>query len=84
MQSKKENHLWVIWHLQNAAKKDRPDEEIKKGDMVRIMLKMNKFDKAHMPNWSSEKYQVIGTENNNFLLNHPTKRKVFLRHGIRK
>ena len=51
--------------------------------MVRIMVK-NKFDKAHMPNWSSEKYKVIGIDNNNFLLNHPTKRKVFLRHEIRK
>ena len=61
------------WHLQNAAKKNRPYEEIKKkGDMVRIMVKKNKFDKAHMPNWSLEKYKVIGIDNNNFLLNHPT------------
>ena len=27
---KKENHLWVNWHLQNASKKNRPYEEIKK------------------------------------------------------
>ena len=48
------------------------------------MINNNKFDKAHMPNWSSEKYKVIGIGNNNFLLNHPTKRKLFLRHEIRK
>ena len=48
--------------------------------MVRIMVKHDKFDKAHMPNWPSEKYKVIGIDNNNFMLNHPTKRKVFLRH----
>ena len=52
--------------------------------MVRIMIKHDKFDKAHMPNWSSEKYEVIGIGNNNFLFNHPAKRKVFMRHEIRK
>ena len=36
---KPSNHLWVVWHLQNAAKNNRPYEEIKKGDMVRIMIK---------------------------------------------
>ena len=52
--------------------------------MVRIMIKKKRFDKAHMPNWSSEKYKVIGIDNNNFLLNHPTKRKLYMRHEIRK
>ena len=51
--------------------------------MVRIMIKTNQLDKAHMPNWSSEKYKVIGIDNNSFLLNHPTKRKLVLRHEIR-
>ena len=57
---KPSNHLWVAWHLQNAAKRNRPCEGIKKGDMVRIMIKHNMFDKAHMPNWSSEQYKVLG------------------------
>ena len=48
------------------------------------MVKRNKSDKAHMPNWSSGKYKVIGIDNNNCLLNHPTKRKLCLRHEIRK
>ena len=26
---KPSNHLWVVWHLQNAAKKNRTYEEIK-------------------------------------------------------
>ena len=52
--------------------------------MARIMIKNNKFDKAHMPNWSSEKYKVIGTDTNNCMLNHPTRRKICLRHEIRK
>ena len=44
--------------------------------MVRIMVKRNTFDKAHTPNWSSEKYKVIGIGKNNLMLNHPTKRKL--------
>ena len=52
--------------------------------MDRIMIKSNKLDKAHMPNWSSETYIVIGIDKNKFLLNHPTKRKVVMRHEISK
>ena len=78
------NHLWVAWHLWDSAKRDRKYEEINKGGMVRIMIKNIKFDKAHMPNWSLDKYKVLGIDNNTFLLNHPTKRKVWLRHEIRK
>ena len=58
--------MWVSWHLWNSAKRDRKHEETKKGDMVRIMIKKNKFDKAHTPNWSSEKYKVLGIDKNNF------------------
>ena len=72
-----QNHLWVAWHLQSKSKNNRPYEEIEKGDVVRIMIKTNKFDKAHMPNWSSEKYKVIGIDNNNVILNHPTKQELF-------
>ena len=36
-----------------------------------------------MPSWSSETYKVIIIYNNNVRLDHPTKRKVFLRHEIR-
>ena len=48
------------------------------------MILTNKSDKAHMPNWSSETYTVIGIANNNFLLNHPTTRKLYMPHEIRK
>ena len=33
--SKTENHLWVNWHLQNAAKNNRKHPDIKDGNMVR-------------------------------------------------
>ena len=37
-----------------------------------------------MPIWSSEKHKVIRIDNHNLMLDHPTKRKVFRRHEIRK
>ena len=33
-----QNHLWVAWHLQNAAKHNRKYEEIKEGQMVRNII----------------------------------------------
>ena len=36
---KKENHVWVNWHLQNNVKKDRKYPKIKEGDMVRVNIK---------------------------------------------
>ena len=62
---------------------NRKYEEIKKKEMVRIMIK-HKFGKAHMPSWPSETHKVIIIDNDNVMLDHPTKRKVFLRHEIRK
>ena len=38
MLSKKQNHLWVNWHLQNNVKKDRKHPKISEGDMVRIKM----------------------------------------------
>ena len=36
---KKENHLWVNWHLQLSAKKYRKYPKINEGDFVRVNIK---------------------------------------------
>ena len=56
---KKENHLWVNWHLQNAAKKNRKHTGIKDGDMVRYKLKPSIGTKSHEPKWSSTRHKVV-------------------------
>ena len=43
---KKENHLWVNWHLQNNATKDRKYPKINEGDMVRVNIKRNNLLKV--------------------------------------
>ena len=83
--TKKENCLWVVWHLQNNARRNRRYPEVSVGDLVRVNLKpKHGITKEHHPKWSLEKYKVLRIEGNNYLLNHPTKRKVFLRHEIIK
>ena len=56
----KENHLWVNWRLQNAAKKNRKHPGIKDGDMVRYKLKTSIGTKNHEPKWSSTRHRTVG------------------------
>ena len=61
----KENHLWVNWHLQNAAKNNRKHPDMKDGDMVRYKLKPSIGTKSHEPKWSSTRHEVVGNLINN-------------------
>ena len=54
---KQENHLWVSWHLQNSAKRNRKHPEIEKGDMVRYKLKPSIGTKSHEAKWSSTRHK---------------------------
>ena len=83
--TKKENFLWVAWHLQNNARRNRRYPEVSVDDMVRVNIKpKHGITKEYHPKWSLEKYKVLRVDGNNYLLNHPTKRQVFLRHEILK
>ena len=77
--AKEENHLWVNWHLQNNAKKDRGYPKINEGDMVRVNIK-NKFAKGHEPNWSRERYEVVCIKGNQYLIPSINGDKLHLRH----
>ena len=81
----KENHLWVSWHLQNAAKKNRKYPDIKDGDMVRYKLKPSIGTKGHEPKWSSTRHKVVGKPTNNqYFIPSVNKNKVWLRHELLK
>ena len=62
---KKDNHLWVNWHLQNAAKKNRKHPDIEDGDMVRYKLKPSIGTKSHEPKWSSTRHRIVGNSTDN-------------------
>ena len=74
--TKKENFLWVAWHLQNHARRQRKYPEITANDLVRINIKpKHGITKGHDHGWSSKKYKVIRVEDNSYLLDHPTKKR---------
>ena len=81
---KKENRLWVNWHLQNNAKRNRKYPDIKPGDMVRVNIKPKIGTKAHDPKWSSTRHKVISIYGNSYLIDYLPKKKLFLRHEMLK
>ena len=60
-----EDHLWVNWHLQNSAKKNRKHPDITNGDMVRYKLKPSIGTKSHEPKWSSTRHRIVGNSTDN-------------------
>ena len=81
---KKENHLCVHWHLQNNATKYRKYPKINEGDMVRVNIKKNKFAKGYEPNWSRERYKVVGIKGNQYFIPGISKDELHLRHELLK
>ena len=85
----KENHLWVNWHLQNAAKKNRKHPDINDGDMVRDELKPSIGTKNHEPKWSSTRHRIVGnsTDNQYYIPSvavENRKTKLWMRHELLK
>jgi len=84
--TKKENFLWTAWHIANNARKEKKYPHLSINDKVRINIKPKKsITKDHDPRWTKEVYQITYiTSDGRYMLNHPTRRKVFLRHELLK
>ena len=87
--TKPDNRLWVNWHLNASAKKNRKYPDIKDGDMVRFKLKPSIGTKSHQPKWSSTRHKVVGNSTNNeYFIPSITveyrKSKIWMRHEIMK
>ena len=80
----KENHLWIDWHLQNAAKKSRTHPEIKDGGMVRYKLKPSNGTKSHEPKWSSTRHRSVAIKGNQYFIPSIHKSRMWLRHELMK
>ena len=81
---KKDNHLWVNWHLQNKAKRERKYPKINEGDTVRVNIKKGRFAKGHEPNFSKERHKVVDVRNNQYFIPSINKAKLYLRHELLK
>jgi hypothetical protein len=84
--TKEGNGLWVAWHLYNEASRNRKYPSLSVGSQVRVNIKPGKYGqmKAHSPKWSPLTYKVIAIRGNEYLLNHTTRRRIFLRHELLK
>jgi len=49
---KKENHLFVAWHLWDSAKRDRTYSKTSENDSVRIKINQKKTAKGHGPTFT--------------------------------
>ena len=48
------------------------------------LILTNKFAKGHEPNWSRERYKVVGIKGNQYLIPSINKYKLYLRHELLK
>jgi transposase InsO family protein len=76
------NELFVSFNLQQNATFSRNYEELIVGDNVRVKMKKEKGTKGYDPKWSKVVYKITFIKGGDYLINHPTKRHVYLRHEI--
>ena len=77
------NVFWVVWHLQNAAKKNRTYGEIVAGNYVRVNITPKSgITKGHHPTYDSTKHKVISIKCNHYLIDIIYKKKLYHRHEL--
>ena len=81
---KKENRIWVSWHLQISAKRNRKHPGIKKGDMIRFKLKPSIGTKSHSPKWSSTRHKILAIKDGQYVIPSINESKMWLRHELFK
>ena len=76
------NIMWVMWHLQNAATKQRKYPKIQDSDYVRIKINPKRTAKGHEPTFSKEKYKIVAIKDNEYYIPSFHKHRLWLRHEL--
>ena len=71
---KKENRMWVWWHLNNEAKRDRKYPKISEDDYVRIKINPKRTAKGHEPTFTSTRHKVVAIKDGEYYINLTLKR----------
>ena len=82
--TKEDNHLDVKLNLEMKAKRGRRYPEVKIGDLVKIMLKYNKFRKESNPLYSDLKYKIDNIEDKDGLTFYDVNGRMRLRNELLK
>lgn len=77
------NFLWVAWHLQNAAVKNRKYPTSLPNDMVRVNVNPKSgITKGHHPTYSSTKHKAFNIQGNDYLIYIMDNNKLYHRHEL--
>ena len=77
------NHLWAVWHLQNAANNNRTYDEIVVGNYVRVNIKPTSgITNGHHPKYYSTKHEFINIQGNDYLIDIMNKNVLYHRHEL--
>ena len=78
------NHMEVVFNNYSKSKHERKYPTLNVNDNVRVMIKKTTKTKATDPKWSKEVFKVVAKRNNEYLINDPNRKKVFLRNELLK
>ena len=81
---KKENRMWVWWHLNNEAKRDRKYPKINELDYVRIKINPKRTAKGHEPTFTSTRHKVVAIKDGEYYIPSYQKQRLFNRHELLK
>ena len=76
--------MWVVWHLQNAATKQRTYPKIQESDYVRIKINPKRTAKGHEPTFSATIHKIVAIKENEYYIPSFHKHRMWLRHEILK
>jgi len=81
---KKENRLFVWWHLNNSAKRDRKYPKIFENTNVRVKINPKRTAKGYEPTFSKEVYKVVAIKDGQYYIPGYHKHRLFSRHELLK
>ena len=81
---KKENRMWIWWHLNNEAKRDRKYPKIDVGNMVRIKINPKRTAKGYEPTFSATRHKVVAIKDNEYFIPSYHKHRMWNRHELLK
>ena len=76
------NYLWVFWHLNAAAKKNRKYPKIEPSNYVRIKINQKKTAKGNDPTFTKEKYKIVAIKDGEYFIPSYHKHRLWLRHEL--
>ena len=78
------NRLWVLWHLNEVAKRDRKYPKINEGDMVRIKINPKRTARGHEPTFTATRHEVSKIKYGEYYIPSYHKHRLFSRHELLK